>query len=252
VTIPVFYINRDRDTARRLHIEEQLDRLGISASRFPAIEGRNIPDWLRPYYDLTLTPGEVGCSASHLMIYAKIRDNNLGYAVVLEDDAVLEPDFMETVAAAVQIAPPHWDVIRLTLENKSPLQILAQTTPGRSLIRYFKIPAGTAALIVSASGARQLLQPRLVKAAIDVEIRTPWHLDLNVFGIAPPIASTVSVQEMPSTIHIRSLARISGKHTSAPRRFLFNLSTMGLLSYVKARFVRPNPQLLPKLDQSRR
>lgn len=235
MTIPVFYINRDCDTARRVHIENQLGRLGISATRIAAVEGRNVPDWLRSYYDLRLTPGEVGCSASHLTSYKKLGNDNLEFAVILEDDAILEPDFLETVAEAVRIAPPGWDIIRLTKGNKSPLQILAQTTTGRSLVRYFKIPVGAMALIVSASGAKKLLRPRLIKAAIDVEIRNPWHLDLSVFGIAPPVASTASIEELPSTIRVRSWARISGRHASKPRRFWYNLSTFGVFTYLKIR-----------------
>src|SRR6185312_4889171 len=111
--VPIFYINRDRDADRRLHIEQEFERLGIEAVRIPGVEGRSVPTWLEPYYDGRLSPGEVGCSASHLTIYAIIRDRGLPYAVVIEDDARLSDDFLETVKDAVRVAPSHWDVIRL-------------------------------------------------------------------------------------------------------------------------------------------
>jgi glycosyl transferase family 25 len=234
--IPVFYINRDCDLDRRKHIESELTRLGLIATRVAGVEGRNVPDWLSPYYDLTLSPGEIGCSASHLICYAAIRDLNLGYGVILEDDANLSPDFIDTVTESVRIAPPHWDVIRLSCDNKWPVQILSNVTSKRSLIRYTKIPVGTAGIIVSAAGARMLLTPRRIKGAIDVEIRTPWDLGLNVYGVYPaPITTNDAI---PSTIPIRSGARVTKKHASTTRRFLFNLKTIGAWTYFKIWILR--------------
>lgn len=231
MNIPIFYINRDCDTDRRVHIESELQRIGLTATRITGVEGRNVPDWLTPYYDTTLSPGEVGCSASHLKCYAMIRDQNLGCAVIFEDDASLSSDFVEAVTEAVRLAPPHWDVIRLSSDNKWPVQILSRVTSDRSLIRYTKIPVGTAGLVVSASGARMLLNPRTIKAAIDVEIRSPWDLGLDVYGVFP--APVTPNGEIPSTIPDRSGARVTRKHASTMTRLVFNLKTIGVGAYLK-------------------
>ncbi len=233
VTVSVFYINRDGDAGRRLHIEQEFTRLGIEAVRVPGVEGRSVPVWLEPYYDANLTSGEVGCSASHLTIYAIIRDMGLPYAVVLEDDARLSDNFLGIAEDAIKAAPLNWDIIRLCRRPSRGFETVRRTGSGHDVIRYSVIPYGTAALIVSASGAEKLLRPRIIKDAIDHEVRQPWHLDLNVFGIDPPIATEVDRSIFPSTIQTRMRPR---KRQRLARMF-FNIRQMGLLGYARC-FIR--------------
>lgn len=59
------------------------------------LEDRHIhPD----YYNFCLR-GELACVMSHLKVWKKIVDRNLDSAIVLEDDAVIEDDFLETFQA---------------------------------------------------------------------------------------------------------------------------------------------------------
>lgn len=228
MAIPVFYINRDCDTARRERIERQLDRAGLDPVRISGVDGRAVPEWLKSYFDDRMTPGEVGCSASHLLAYSAIRERNLGYAAILEDDAEITDDFVETIIEVVNLVPANWDVIRLTRPGKNALQLLGKTETGHSLVRYFKIPVGAAALLVSSSGAKKLLRPRLIKDPIDGEIRYPWRLGLNVYGLAPHIAGGAGVSEVPSTITERSKSRSAGRVSIGLHRFAFNLRTLWL------------------------
>jgi len=230
--IQVFYINRDCDLERRAHIEKQLDRLGLLSTRIRGVDGRAVPEWLNGYYDDRLTPGEVGCSASHLTACAAIRDSNLPYAVILEDDAELTDDFEQTVLDAVRIAPRSWDVIRLTRPGKNALQIIAKTSTNHSLIRYSKIPVSAAGLMVSYAGAKKLLRPRLIKEPIDSEIRYPWQLDLNVLGIAPGVVAGIAPSIIRSTIEVRSKSRSSNKIIIGINRVAYNVRTIGILSYL--------------------
>src|SRR5450631_992879 len=90
-----FYINRDCDHDRRSHIESQLINVGMLGERTPAVDGLDVPDELRHYFfsseqkTTPLTPGEVGCYASHLKTLALIGKSGLKCALVLEDDALL-------------------------------------------------------------------------------------------------------------------------------------------------------------------
>ncbi len=73
-----FYINLARRKDRREEIEAELERLGLAAERFEAIERR---------------PGIVGCGLSHLEVLKAARAAGLPNVLVLEDDfeAVVEP-----------------------------------------------------------------------------------------------------------------------------------------------------------------
>lgn len=230
-SVPAFYINLNRDLDRRQLLEKELARAGISAERIAGVNGRAVPNWLRPFYDDRMGPGEVGCSASHLTICRVIVDRGLPFALVLEDDARLAGGFLTFVENAIRMAPPDWDVIRL-IETSQPSQVLAQIGGGRRLVRYLKIPRSTTGLIISRSGAEKLLTPRLVKEPIDVEIRWPWQLNLNVYGIDPPPVTQASGVDLETTIAARSRPR----KFNQIRRMMFNIEKMGFANYFTCRF----------------
>ena len=67
----VFYINLDDRVDRRVHVEQQLDKMGWKYSRFPAIKKAD---------------GRLGCSMSHLKIITMAQRMELPYVCVVEDD----------------------------------------------------------------------------------------------------------------------------------------------------------------------
>jgi glycosyl transferase family 25 len=73
-----FYINLARRTDRLAEMETELEKLGLTAERFEAIERR---------------PGIVGCGLSHLAVLKAARAAGLPNVLILEDDfeAVVEP-----------------------------------------------------------------------------------------------------------------------------------------------------------------
>jgi glycosyl transferase family 25 len=231
LSIPAFYINLDRDSIRRELLEKELARAGIAAERISAVDGRAVPDWLKSFYDGQMTPGEVGCSASHLAVYKTIRERGLPFALVLEDDARLADDFLSTIVSAIRMAPREWDVIRL-IESSKPSQTVAKVGDSRTIVRYLRIPRSTTGLIVSARGAAKLLTRRLIKEPIDVEIRWPWQLDLNVYGIEPPLIIQASATDLATTIPVRSRP----EKFNQVRRLSFNIRKMGFADYLLCRF----------------
>jgi len=242
--MPAFYINLDEDMDRRALLEAELSRAGIQAERVAAVLGRAVPDWLQSFYDERLAPGEVGCSASHLVICTNIIERQLPYALVLEDDARLASDMKAVIQRAVELAPQGWDIIRLIETSKDRVQVLAAVGEGRNLVRYLRIPRSTTGMIVSASGARKLLSRRLIKEPIDVEIRWPWQLGLDVYGIDPPVVEQASEKSLPTTIPHRSMPR---KYNQL-RRMIFNIRKMGLSEYLACRFGlgrRANTRIFP-------
>lgn len=227
-SLPAFFINLDRDLDRRALLEKELEQADISAERIAAVDGRAVPDFLKPFYDGRMSAGEVGCSASHLLICKTIIDRDLPFALVLEDDARFAEDIRSTIMSAVRMAPQDWDIIRLIESSPCPVQTLADLGGRRHLVRFLKIPRSTTGLIVSASGAKKLLTRRLIKEPIDVEIRWPWQLDLNVYGIDPPLMVQASEIDLASTIPVRSRP----KKFNQLRRMVFNIRKMGFAQYL--------------------
>lgn len=97
-----FVINLEKQEKRREIISKQLNALHIPFEIFPAVNGRLLTQeqisqlydrekaLKKGYYDLTLP--EIGCALSHINIYKKIVSENIPYALILEDDAFLNPE----------------------------------------------------------------------------------------------------------------------------------------------------------------
>ena len=185
-----FLINLDRSTDRLAKMEAQAQRIGLKFERVPAVLGTAVPEHLRDkfYVDGQITPrlkpGEVGCYASHLLIYEAVRKRNLSHALVLEDDVVLEDDLIEVAKKVLDAAPSGWDIIKLCNNTTRTAMSVAQIG-SRHLVRYVRQPYLTGGYLVSASGASKMFSPSVRTSAIDVDIRLPWRFGLEVFGVLP-------------------------------------------------------------------
>jgi len=192
--LPAFVINLDRETTRLAHIAREADRVGLSIHRIPGVDGLNVPAHLRPkFFDgpsqtpaSLLMPGEIGCYASHLLAYERILEQELDWALVLEDDVHLSKDLVCTVRQTVSRLPADWDIVRLSSDPCRSVLSLAKLQSGRHLVRYSKLPKQAGAQIVSASGARKLLTQGLRVRPIDGDLRHGYLFDLDTFGVYPP------------------------------------------------------------------
>ena len=110
-----FVINLPRDVKRRLAIEEQLNRLALSFEVVAAVDGRTLsPEKLARNYDdkkfarsqgRAAKLGEIGCALSHIKIYKRMVAESIPYALVLEDDAWLNPNLPEILVAIEEKYP---------------------------------------------------------------------------------------------------------------------------------------------------
>jgi GR25 family glycosyltransferase involved in LPS biosynthesis len=113
----------------------------------------------------------------------------LPYALVLEDDATLSPNAIETASNAADVAPRGWDYIHLSAEpTRHATFALADLGGDHRLVRYsLRPPYNTTAYLLSASGARKLLDPRHRELPVDCDIRRQWLFKLDVLGISPRV-----------------------------------------------------------------
>ena len=109
-SLPIFVVNLRKNAGRMESIKRQLDALGVEYRRFEAVYGKVLSDgerkklfaWFRSRLavGVKLTDGELGCALSHLGIYENIVSDGLDMAVVLEDDVLLEDNFVGSVKTA--------------------------------------------------------------------------------------------------------------------------------------------------------
>lgn len=186
-SIPTFFINLDQHTDRRQFIESQLAAAGFHAERIAGIDGDKLPEFLSSYFPRSsLSPGEIGCYASHLIVWQTIVTRGLPYALVLEDDVEVGADAAQLVADVIHTLSPGWDFVHLSEKPRSrrfaarPLKSLPHN---RKLVRYARVPDGTFAYLISHSGAQKLLSPVPRLVPIDTDIRRPWDWGLDLYGV---------------------------------------------------------------------
>lgn len=98
--IAVFAVALPRFSDRYKHITRHLTDLFGADFEVIGVYGREVEP-SRFVAEANLTPGQVGCSLSHVEICRRIVERDLPYALVVEDDIVLPPDIGVILREAV-------------------------------------------------------------------------------------------------------------------------------------------------------
>lgn len=184
--IPTFVINLDRSTGRLERITREFSRAGLQFTRFPAVDGRSIPQELEPYFQGSdMLPGEIGCYASHLALWHLVAKQDQP-ALICEDDVLLPDDLGSLLRDLLAALPRDWDVVRLSSVPKRRVIPIEARLPGeRYLVQYSREPTNAGAALVSPAGARKLIEPRVISRPVDQDLRCPWDFGLRTYGVAP-------------------------------------------------------------------
>lgn len=99
--IPVFVVSLKSAADRRAALKSQLDSLGVQFEWFDAIRGDELSQQYRQQVNPAgnMSPGQLGCYLSHIHIYEKIIAQDMPVALILEDDAVLQPSVKNLIKA---------------------------------------------------------------------------------------------------------------------------------------------------------
>ena len=221
MTLPLVFINLDRDTERRSRLVDQLRASGLEGSRLAAVwwsdQGADRQAiWYsqelnaRQYYKPLLN-GEKGCYASHLTAWKMLLESHAPALVVLEDDVCLAPGFADALQAIEALDLP-WDMIKLIGRSHEKVRSSQQLIADLKLVQYRRVPSTTAGYVVSRSGAMKLLASRQpFGRPVDVDLRFWWENDLRILGVTPAVLSLDSTSDV-STIwqqidHLSPMAR---------------------------------------------
>lgn len=162
----------EKDIDRKLHMINLLKKYTLDFELITAIEGKKLKD-IDKYINLNklkcieninreLTPGEIGCILSHQLIYKKILDENITYALILEDDINLnlninilkEINFEELTFDTLLLGYSGALMEDLYLKNT----VLMKINNIYSICKLKEQAYGTYGYIVSLNGAKKLLK----------------------------------------------------------------------------------------------
>jgi glycosyl transferase family 25 len=208
---PIWAINLRRSTERRAHIIAQLDRLGLDYEIVEAVDGSKLgPDELAAWYcpsraialmGRELTTGEIGCSLSHLRLYQRQVEEGHEAVVILEDDAVVDPTFLEILGRRESL-PQDWELVML---YGSPARISywgARVFDSRHrCVKFASIAYGTLGYLLRRDGARKLLAHALpIRMAADHLTGGRIRTGVRLYGITPPCIRERLSSELDSTM----------------------------------------------------
>lgn len=170
--IRTYIINLDKDVDRWGLIQDHLlpnDYLDIE--RVSATDGDNVPsEELSRMCDMFCSRGMKGCFASHKGAWKRIIDENLPYALILEDDIIAIPTYKEDISNALENVPNDFDVLtfydsgyetRKGIFDEIITRGMGIYNPKHQVLNeYIQIPMATMSCtgyIVSNKGAKKLL-----------------------------------------------------------------------------------------------
>ena len=208
-TLPLVFINLDKDSERRTRIEGQLAHLGLPGERLPAVWWKHLPpaeqsllysaERNHGLYYQPLVDGEKGCYASHIQAWQQLLASDAPALVVLEDDVRLTPQFADVVNAIAALQEP-WDMVKLLGRDREKVRSQRPLVPGTALVDYSRVPSMTAGYVVSRAGAAKLLAHRQpFGRPIDVDLRFWWECDqLRILGVSPSAIALDDTSEVSS------------------------------------------------------
>lgn len=175
---------------RRARMAEQLDAAGLDWSFFDA--RTTAPEGLR--YDPAravrrhgreLTPGELGCFASHHALWREVADDDgPDMLLVLEDDLIVNPVFFQQMGTVAEAARPY-GYLRLYAKVPAGARLEAPFLD-RHVARFSGRAYGTQAYFLTREAARRLLRSvKEVVRPVDDEMDRYWVNGLPICAVFP-------------------------------------------------------------------
>lgn len=204
----IYFINLDSSVDRRRQIENELQKVGIEDfSRIAGLDGRQINLDIAGDYNETaayklmgraLIGAEYGCYKSHLACLKRAVDTSKGIAIVLEDDAVIEPNFSAAVKKIIQKLSefdPEWDLVHIGANRLKIFSQVSRININNQLVAAHYFPMNTCGLVWSYRGAIKFIQKHSeIKMPIDHQIRELMVRNGNGYAIWPPLVKQRHVQ----------------------------------------------------------
>ena len=195
----IFVINLKDSADRFSYVKSQFDKLGLEIERIEGVDANSLtqedinkvysPEKNRKTYVRPLHKGQIACYMAHIKAWKAIIEQNLDYAFVLEDDIIVDCNFL----SAMKFLDAHfgqWDFVRLQ-KNSKPKKIFFEKFLGNfSFVQYINTTGGAFAQVISHSAAKGMLDNLLpFGMPVDVNQQYYYKFGIKVESLRPPVIS---------------------------------------------------------------
>lgn len=201
----IFVINLKDSIERYNYVKSQFDKLGLEIERIEGVDANSLtpqdinkvysPEKNRMTYVRPLHKGQIACYMAHIKAWKAIIEQNLDYAFVLEDDAMISDKFSEALSF-FDSTLGKWDFVRIQ-SNAKPKRIFNCENMGDfSFVQYINTPGNAVAQVISKSAAIKLLEGLLpFGMPVDVNQQYYYKIGIHLDSLRPPIVSTSDIGE---------------------------------------------------------
>jgi len=237
----IYVVNLAKDTIKKKYMESHLNEFDLAPVYIQGVYGQDLSDdELKKFYKeeaakatigRALGHGEIGCFLSHLNIYFKMLNDNVKYALILEDDIELKFD-IKLIIDELLISSSHWEIV--LLGHHSRFSRTEPTLPsfwGRkklskkySLSRPCDLGQGTYGYLISLAGAKKMLK---FSNKIDrpIDHYTGSDQFTNLYIINPPVINinkhlsdnhhsmeerSINLQSLTDSTRLSSIKKLPG------------------------------------------
>ncbi|WP_306152666.1 glycosyltransferase family 25 protein [Roseovarius sp. MMSF_3281] len=206
-----YVLHLERATARRANAQALLDTCGLEGEIWPAVDGAQCPadeienavgtGLFDPPYPFPLKTGEVGCFLSHRAIWADMQQRQADAALIIEDDAGLDP---KSFAKAFDLAQRHIGSLGYiqfqTRPQKGPVTAIDHAGDMALIVPQLGGLRTTAQLVSRETAAHLLARSSPFDRPVDTFVQSHWHTGLRPAMIFPSGIAEIAGQLDGSTI----------------------------------------------------
>jgi GR25 family glycosyltransferase involved in LPS biosynthesis len=184
--LPTYVVSLADSAARRRSMTAQLDASGVPFQFFDCVDGRTkrVPDVIdgaRVVRERFSTEGALACTATHRLLHRMIAQGEEESVVILEDDALIPPDFAAIVAEALAF---EFDAFKLEGVNPSRRRVTVGHIGPYDVVITARPAVGSAGYILRREAARRICGLPVLDWTCDYIFQDP-RLRLRVLEMHP-------------------------------------------------------------------
>lgn len=215
----LYVVAHPKFSNRYKYICEHLRSVTKVTPRFVGIVGADVlRSGIQHEHRTDLTPGQIGCALSHVSAYREMVNGKIEKAVIVEDDAILPPDF-DSIVSTIMVHLRDGEIISLHSPNLQQRQVSLHGSLSIGIHKlFFPMEAATVrstlCYVIHKEAAIRLLQANHTVKYVADDFASFWEEGfVKHLRIASP--QIVKVAGFESTI---------GYHGNVLRRFLARLA----------------------------
>lgn len=265
IDISIFIVNLKKDKNKKEYIKQLCNKHNLQAIFVNAVYGKELSkDFINKVYSKDdaikkfgreLDRGEIGCALSHRKIYEIMLQENISYALILEDDIEFDQGLVEVMKHKSEF-PNNWEIVLLghhgidrQVDTMGSFKYSKKLTKKYRIERPCEMGFGTYGYLITLEGAKKLLDAtaRIYKP-IDEYTGDDQYANLYIVNPAPIRIHHEHGSKSSSMGNRDELKRLKNppkESSSIKKKIAKKLGIYSFLLTVKRNFIRWKCQLKP-------